>query len=289
MRFRKSINIFKGVRMNVSKSGVSFTVGRKGVSANIGKEGVFLNTGLPGTGLYDRRKLVDFKGSAKPQKASPASRTDPAVEAELARAESLTDAFVNIGAQACDLPRDWSEQELALPPSDEAVEAANEAVYARSTTDKKLEGMGTTVVAATVQKGCLYIANVGDSRLYILDEEEIVQITRDHSLVEEMVRAGQLAREKARNHPEKNVITSAVGMKTKPRIDCFDAALYPGDIFLMCSDGLTNMLEDEQILRIVQAKESLPEAAQKLIDEANHNGGSDNISVILATPDEREV
>ena len=124
MRFRKSINIFKGVRMNVSKSGVSFTVGRKGVSANIGKEGVFLNTGLPGTGLYDRRKLVDFKGSAKPQKASPASRTDPAVEAELARAESLTDAFVNIGAQACDLPRDWSEQELALPPSDEAVEAA---------------------------------------------------------------------------------------------------------------------------------------------------------------------
>ena len=187
---------------------------------------------------------------------------------------------------------DYIENAGAAPPVkllSEAVEAANEAVYARSTTDKKLEGMGTTVVAATVQKGCLYIANVGDSRLYILDEEEIVQITRDHSLVEEMVRAGQLAREKARNHPEKNVITSAVGMKTKPRIDCFDAALYPGDIFLMCSDGLTNMLEDEQILRIVQAKESLPEAAQKLIDEANHNGGSDNISVILATPDEREV
>jgi len=124
MRFRKSINIFKGVRMNVSKSGVSFTVGRKGVSTNIGKEGVFLNTSLPGTGLYDRRKLVDFNGPGKPRKAAPASRTDPAVEAELARAENLTDAFVTIGAQACDLPRDWSEQELALPPSDEAVEAS---------------------------------------------------------------------------------------------------------------------------------------------------------------------
>ena len=171
----------------------------------------------------------------------------------------------------------------------EAVEAANEAVYARSTTDKKLEGMGTTVVAATVKKGCLYIANVGDSRLYILDEDEIIQITRDHSLVEEMVRAGQLAKEKARNHPEKNVITSAVGMKIKPKIDCFDVALYPGDIFLMCSDGLTNMLEDEQILRFVHAKEGLPEAAQKLIDEANRNGGSDNISVILAMQDEGEV
>lgn len=124
MRFRKSINIFKGLRMNVSKSGVSFTMGRKGVSANIGKEGVFLNTSLPGTGLYDRRKLVDFNGPGKSQKASPVSRTDPAVEAELAKAEALTDAFVNIGAQACELPRDWSEQELALPPSDEAVETA---------------------------------------------------------------------------------------------------------------------------------------------------------------------
>ena len=124
MRFRKSINIFKGVRMNVSKSGVSFTMGRKGISANIGKEGVFLNTGLPGTGLYDRRRLVDFDTAEKKQKTSPASRTDPAEAAELARAEALTDAFVNIGAQACDLPRDWSEQELALAPSNEAVEAA---------------------------------------------------------------------------------------------------------------------------------------------------------------------
>lgn len=122
MRFRKTINIFKGLKMNVSKSGVSFTVrGGKGVSANIGPKGLFLNTGIPGTGLYDRRKLLDF-GGGQPEAA--AHRTDPAVEAELAEAGSLTDAFVNIGALACDLPRDWSDQELALPPSDEAVEQA---------------------------------------------------------------------------------------------------------------------------------------------------------------------
>ena len=84
MRFRKSINIFKGVRMNVSKSGVSFTMGRKGVSTNVGRDGVYLNTSLPGTGLYDRRKLVDFKGAGTKQRPSQASRTDPAVEAALA-------------------------------------------------------------------------------------------------------------------------------------------------------------------------------------------------------------
>ena len=124
MRFRKSINLFKGVRLNLSKSGVSLTMGRKGVSANVGRDGVFLNTSLPGTGLYDRRKIADFGGGETKQDTPPASRTDPAVEAELIRAEALTDAFVNIGEQACDLPRDWSEQALAQPPTDEAVESA---------------------------------------------------------------------------------------------------------------------------------------------------------------------
>lgn len=122
MRFRKSINIFKGVKLNFSKSGVSVTVGGKGVSANVGPKGVFLNTSLPGTGLYDRKKIADFGDGAK--KKPVAKQPAPAVAAELAEAEALTDAFVNIGALACDLPRDWSEWELALPPEDEAVEAA---------------------------------------------------------------------------------------------------------------------------------------------------------------------
>ena len=124
MRFRKRINIFKGVKLNFSDSGVSVTVGGKGVSANLGREGVFLNTSIPGTGLYDRKKLIDFNGGGRQRKPAPAVAVDPAVEAALGEAENLTETFVNIGALACELPRDWPEQALALPPSDEAVEAA---------------------------------------------------------------------------------------------------------------------------------------------------------------------
>ena len=123
MRFRKTITIFKGLKMNVSKSGVSFTVGGGGLSANVGPKGLFLNTGIPGTGLYDRKKLLDFDGGKRQPAQRPAG-ADPAVAAELAQAEAMTEAFVNIGALACDLPTDWSDRELALPPADEAVEAA---------------------------------------------------------------------------------------------------------------------------------------------------------------------
>ena len=123
MRFRKSISILKGLKMNVSKSGVSLTAkGGRGVSANLGREGLFLNTSIPGTGLYDRKKIMDFGGNGAAKKPVEPSRTDPAVEAGLARAEALTDAFVNIGQVACDLPADWSEQELALPPRPDSVE-----------------------------------------------------------------------------------------------------------------------------------------------------------------------
>ncbi|MDD3795273.1 MAG: Stp1/IreP family PP2C-type Ser/Thr phosphatase, partial [Lachnospiraceae bacterium] len=143
-----------------------------------------------------------------------------------------------------------AEETRPIPLLEAAVEAANKAVMEKSMADKSLEGMGTTVVAATVQDDCLYVANVGDSRLYLLDDG-IEQITKDHSLVEEMVRAGELRRDEARNHPEKNIITRAVGVKTKVRTDFFDVALNEGDRFLLCSDGLTNMVEDTEILELV--------------------------------------
>lgn len=171
-----------------------------------------------------------------------------------------------------------------IPLLEAAIEAANRKVLEKSLTDRQYEGMGTTVVAATVEDGCLYVANVGDSRLYLLDDKEIEQITRDHSLVEEMVRSGQIGQDEARNHPEKNVITRAVGVKNSIRIDFFDVALYPGDRFLLCSDGLTNMVEDEEIRRLVRREVSLEAAAHRLVDEANRNGGKDNISVVLAEP-----
>lgn len=170
-----------------------------------------------------------------------------------------------------------------IPLLEAAILAANRKVMEKSQSDKSLEGMGTTVVAATVVEDCLYVANVGDSRLYVLDDQ-IQQITRDHSLVEEMVRAGQIGREEARNHPEKNIITRAVGMKNKLRIDFFDVALYAGDKFLLCTDGLTNMVEDEDILELVQKETSLEAAAHRLVAMANRNGGKDNISVVLVEP-----
>ena len=112
------------------------------------------------------------------------------------------------------------------------------------------EGMGTTLVAATVYDNILRVANVGDSRLYILGNE-ITQITRDHSLVEEMVRLGEVRKEDAKDHPDKNIITRAVGVLPEVTADFFEISLKPGDEILMCSDGLTNMIEDDEIRHIV--------------------------------------
>lgn len=170
-----------------------------------------------------------------------------------------------------------------------AAAAANLAVLEKAQSERTYEGMGTTLVAACVEDQCLYVANIGDSRLYILDDEGIDQITRDHSLVEEMVRRGDLRAEDARNHPEKNVITRAIGTRKSVQADYFDVALEKGSIILLCSDGLTNMVEDREIYHIVMKSASLEEAGRKLVDAANRYGGSDNISVILAEPVTDEV
>jgi protein phosphatase len=177
-----------------------------------------------------------------------------------------------------------SKQEGPVRILAEAIRSANEVVCEKARSTPDLEGMGTTVVAATVDEGCLYIANVGDSRLYLIDDERIEQITHDHSLVEEMVRAGRIRADQARNHPKKNIITRAIGEEGVPEIDFFDVALNPGDILLLCSDGLSNMVEDEQIFRIVRREADLHSAGQRLIEAANRAGGTDNISVVLAKP-----
>ena len=140
--------------------------------------------------------------------------------------------------------------------------------------------MGTTVVAASCLGKYLQIANVGDSRLYVIGDE-IRQITKDHSLVEEMVRMGGIDRSAARNHPDKNIITRAIGANDTVDIDFFSVEIKPQEKVLMCSDGLTNMLEDEEIRMIVQGPGSIEERAKKLISAANDRGGKDNISVIL--------
>ena len=168
-----------------------------------------------------------------------------------------------------------------MPLLSMAIHHANEQVLEKAESEKELEGMGTTLVAATVQEEYLYVANVGDSRLYLIDDE-IEQITHDHSLVEEMIRIGELQRKDAKNYPDRNVITRAIGVRVPVRVDFFDVKLEHGDIILLCSDGLTNMVEDEEILEIVKKSSSIEEAAAALVDTANKNGGKDNISVVLA-------
>lgn len=174
-----------------------------------------------------------------------------------------------------------SEEKRPIPLLSMAIHYANDLVMEKAKTDKALEGMGTTVVAATIQDGYLYVANVGDSRLYLIDQE-IEQITRDHSLVEEMIRIGELQHQDARSHPDRNVITRAIGVNSPVKIDFFDMKLEEGDRILLCSDGLTNMVDDDEILHIVKKCASPQEAAQRLVTEANKNGGKDNVSVVLA-------
>ena len=164
-----------------------------------------------------------------------------------------------------------------------AIIVANRKLRTQASQDETLIGMGTTVVAATCLGNILEVANVGDSRLYIVNDT-IRQITEDHSLVEEMVRMGGLEPELARNHPDKNIITRAIGAMNHVSVDFFQVALQQGDIVLMCSDGLTNMLEDEEIRVILNSDKELAEKAEDLVVAANSNGGKDNIAVILIMP-----
>lgn len=169
-----------------------------------------------------------------------------------------------------------------------AIESANSKVLEISNSSEEFAGMGTTLVVTTIIGNYLYVANVGDSRLYLIGEQ-IQQVTKDHSLVEEMVRIGEINREQAKNHPDKNIITRAIGARNRVAIDFFDMKLQPGDVILMCSDGLSNMLEDKVIEKIVKSGSDLSWSGNELVARANQNGGKDNIAVVLIEPLTGEV
>lgn len=164
-----------------------------------------------------------------------------------------------------------------------AIQTANTKIRELAASDENLFGMGTTLVVATIIGKYLQVANVGDSRLYLIGKQGIRQVTRDHSLVEEMIRLGGLSREDARKHPDKNIITRAIGAKDEVEAEFFTEELELGDIILMCSDGLSNMLEDKEIEKIIQNEElkEMTQKAEALINAANNNGGKDNIAVVL--------
>ena len=171
----------------------------------------------------------------------------------------------------------------------EAIEAANDAVFARAAADPELSGMGTTLTAATLAPGnTLILGHVGDSRAYLLRDGEMRQVTEDHSLVEEMVRDGRLTREQAAHHPQRSIITRALGVDPGVDVDVEPIELQDGDRLLLCSDGLTTMVPQDQIEEILRGTPDPGVAADQLIDAANAAGGDDNITAVVAdfVPDE---
>lgn len=180
-----------------------------------------------------------------------------------------------------------SKPDALIRMVDEGIKYANKKIMEKAAEDENLRGMGTTMVVAYIEDGQLFVANIGDSRLYLLDKQ-INQVTEDHSFVATLVRAGELTPAEARVHPDKNVITRAVGAAENARVDFFEVDLEPGDQILMCSDGLSNMVEDEVLYDIVK-NTYIGDVVDGLIDEAKRNGGSDNIAVIVIDPFDVEV
>ena len=169
-----------------------------------------------------------------------------------------------------------------------AIEETNSYLYDESLKNPDFEGMGTTLVLAVIEKETMYVANVGDSRLYLL-RDNLEQVTRDHSLVEEMVLMGKLERGSESYKSQKNIITRAIGILPCVDVDFFEVPLQECDCVLMCSDGLTNMVDDAGISRMLKTTDTLEEQTDALIAAANENGGKDNITVILIEPQISEV
>lgn len=164
---------------------------------------------------------------------------------------------------------------------EEAAALANQAVYRRANTDAACLGMGTTLVAALVDGDVCHVINVGDSRAYELHAGGIRQITRDHSLVEDLVRRGELTPDQARNHPQKNLITRALGAAETVQADLFETPCVPGGYLLLCSDGLTNVVADQELLYEVLHGGEPSDCCQRLLETALSRGAPDNVTAIL--------
>ena len=174
-----------------------------------------------------------------------------------------------------------AEKEVPFLVMEKLLDPVNREVYQLSQKEEKYEGMGTTFVAATVVDQGVYVMNVGDSRLYYYDGS-LRQVTMDHSLVEELVRAGELGRMESRHHPQKNIITKAVGVADEIQPDFFMLDMGKGQKILLCSDGLSNMVDDDKLEEIMAESGEVEELAKKCIEEALFYGGLDNIAVVIA-------
>jgi protein phosphatase len=192
------------------------------------------------------------------------------------------------GEVASQLAVEVLEEEVARHPEDppeaqlsHALQEANRRIFELSTDDESRRGMGTTVTAARLHDRDVSLGHVGDSRAYRLRSGELEQLTRDHSLVAELQRSGQLSPEAAEHHPQRSIITRALGPEPDVEVDTYTVPGRGGDVFLLCSDGLTGMVSDDEMASIVRRAGSLRDAADSLIRAANQSGGKDNITVVL--------
>ena len=161
-----------------------------------------------------------------------------------------------------------------------AIYNANKAVFNRSQTDKALLGMGTTAVAAIATDNCFYYAHVGDSRIYLAENGKLRHLTKDHSVVQSLVENGQLTEEEALLYPNRNIITRAIGVREEVEIDFNTCRRENDDILLLCTDGLTNFVDDDSIYKIITENDPC-DALTLLINAANENGGKDNITAVI--------
>jgi len=169
----------------------------------------------------------------------------------------------------------------------EAVRCANDKVFEKALFNPEFFGMGTTFVACTVADGQIHIAHVGDSRLYEINGNSIKLLTTDHTYVNEMVKAGIISEEEGMSHPKRHALTKALGLDRGVEVDGYSVPYNGSSILLMCSDGLTEMISDDEILKIVKGSDKLCDTAQALVSRANECGGVDNITVILAWGENR--
>ena len=173
------------------------------------------------------------------------------------------------------------KEEEPVAAIEKAISRTNQVIYRIASEDESKAGMGTTIVVATVFDGHLYVANVGDSRLYVVEEDHLRQVTKDHSVVEELIRRGAIKPSSTNLYPDyKHKITRAVGAEPDVRVDFFDVPVSDVQQVLMCTDGLTNMLSDEEIESIMLSDEKVKQKAEMLVKRANEKGGKDNITLI---------
>lgn len=165
------------------------------------------------------------------------------------------------------------------------IQYSNSAVYERAVAEEALSGMGTTFLTAVINQNTVYIGHVGDSRLYLFRNHELIQITKDHSFVMELVKQGKMTLEEAAVHPGRNIITRALGTAAKVDIDTIIERFEFGDIILMCSDGLSTMVDEDGMKSVLQQEIELQHKAEMLVKQADDNGGLDNISIILIQND----